>query len=97
MKFAAVITVACAAVATCAALPALADQVTAETVAASTSDVMPGLILTDAIRIEVASDDPAQCALAVIRAFNLPEGSLNYDPRCTVVGKQVPFTAALNN
>ncbi|GGE28949.1 hypothetical protein GCM10011360_16360 [Primorskyibacter flagellatus] len=93
MKTAAIKTVALFAAIGGAAFPAFAEQTVATPVAVSAPDV----ILTDAIRIEVASDDPAQCALAVIRAFNLPEGSLNYDPRCTVVGKDAPFTSALND
>ncbi|WP_375186391.1 hypothetical protein [Pseudooceanicola sp.] len=44
-------------------------------------DVIP----TDAIRVEVTDSSQIDCAELVIWAFNLPEGSLLYHPRCEVM------------
>ena len=71
------------------AAPVLADQVTAP-------DPLSNIVLTDAIRVEVVRSEVGHCATTVIEAFNLPEGSLNYDPRCTILRAATPFDSARN-
>lgn len=88
--------IACAAVSTFVATAALAQQ--ADTDAVTRADaLLANVVLTDAIRVEVGPEAQDHCAITVIRAFNLPHGSLSYGPSCAVIDQPQPYTSARND
>jgi len=54
------------------------------------------IIPTDAIRVEVDTLSPSECALQVMWALNLPEGSMMFHPRCEVVERPAILTSVNN-
>lgn len=54
------------------------------------------IVPTDAIRIEVDASSPMDCALQVMQAFDLPEGTLMFHPICELVEGPAVLTSASN-
>lgn len=59
--------------------------------------LLENVILTDAIRIEVDGANRHDCAIQVIKAFDIPRRALRYDPQCEVVDAPRPYTSASND